>query len=92
MSSPGVCWSSLHRWKVELELVGLEPESGVNRGFSYAQWLSLPLGGRVGAGGPEEETSASWLCDGILSLGLGCESENHSVVSMEFSRPEYWSG
>ena len=68
MSSPGVCRSSLHWWKVELELVGLEPESGVNRGFSYAQWLSLPMGGRVGAGGPEEETSASWLCDGILSL------------------------
>lgn len=53
MFSPGVCWSSLHRWKVELELVGLELEPRVNRGFSYAQWLSLSMGARVGTGGLE---------------------------------------
>ena len=32
--------------------MGLEPEPGVNRGFFYAQWLSLPTGGGFRAGGP----------------------------------------
>ena len=28
----------------------------------------------------------------IAGKEIECESESHSVRSMEFSRPEYWSG
>ena len=28
----------------------------------------------------------------IASKEIECESESRSVMSMEFSRPEYWSG
>ena len=40
-STPWMCWQFPTWWEVGLEMEWLEPESGVNQKFSFAQWQSL---------------------------------------------------